>query len=89
MSLPDITTPDGRRAYAFAAIVGAAMTFTAFSAAGVYIVRENAGLSFWLALASQGQVAICIGSLGWVLGRRMVLSAGKDGLSTDDREQGK
>jgi hypothetical protein len=85
MTFPDITTPNGRRAWAFAAIVGGCMVFTVFAAVGVYLVSSVPGLSFWLALAAHGQVFIGMGALGWAMGRRMMAKAGKDGLETDDR----
>lgn len=86
MKLPSIMSPDGRRAWAFAAIVGGCITFTAFAAVGVYIVRSSPGLSFWLALAAHAQVFLGMGALGWVMGRRMLASASKDGVTVDDRD---
>ena len=41
MTIPDIMTPDGRRAWAFAAIVGGAMVFSAFIWIALYMVRIN------------------------------------------------
>lgn len=85
MKLPPIMTPDGRRAWAFAAIVGGCMVFTLFAAAGVYLVRGDAKLAFFLALAAHGQVLVGMTALGWVLGRRMQIEASKDGAKIDDR----
>lgn len=84
MPLPDIETPSGRRAWAFAAIVGGSMVFTVFAAVGVYLVRNSAGLSFWLALAAHGQVAIGLLSIGGLLIKRHV-TATKDGISYEDK----
>lgn len=84
MKLPDIMTSDGRRAWSFAAIVGGCMVFTLFAAAGVYLVRGNAMLAFWLALAAHGQVLVGMTALGWVLGRRVQLEANKDGGRISD-----
>ena len=84
MKLPPIMTPDGRRAWAFSAIVGGCMIFTLFAAAGVYLVRGDAKLAFFLALAAHGQVLVGMTALGWVLGRRMQTDVSKDGIKLDD-----
>lgn len=88
MKLPDILTPDGRRAWAFAAIVGGCMVFTVFAGVGVYLVRNHTGFAFWLALAAHGQVLVGMGAIGWVLGRRMNLEATKDGVKMLDPNGG-
>lgn len=85
MKLPSIETHDGRRAFAFLAILGGCVVFTAFAAVGVYIVRNSPGLSFWLALAAHAQVFLGMGALGWFAGRRMLASATRDGVTVDDR----
>ena len=89
MKLPDIMTPDGRRAWAFAAVAGGSIVFTVFAAVGVYMVREYASLAFWLALAAHGQVFMGMGALSWVLGRRMIVEVSGDGIKADDREDDK
>ena len=85
MSLPDIMTPDGRRAWSFIAIVGGTITFTIFAAVGVYLVRNSAGLAFWLALAAHAQVFLGMSALGWALGRRMSIEVSREGVKSDDR----
>lgn len=57
-NFPSLSTPDGRRAWAFVAIVGGSIVFTMFAAVGVYIVRGDIKLSFYLALAAHGQVIV-------------------------------
>lgn len=84
MKMPNIETPYGRRAWAFAAICGGCMTFTIFAAVGVYLVRDNPHYAFLLALAAHGQVLVGMTALGWVLGRRMDVSVTRDSLSIDD-----
>lgn len=84
MKLPTIMSADGRRAWAFAAIVGGCVTFTVFAAVGVYLVRKDALLAFYLALAAHVQILVGMTALGWTMGRRMILSAGKDGLTASD-----
>lgn len=85
MKLPPIDTHDGRRGFAFLAILGGCVVFTGFAAVGVYLVRNHAGLSFWLALAAHAQVFLGMGALGWFAGRRMLASFTRDGATVDDR----
>ena len=56
--LVNLETPDGRRAAAFAAILGGCVVMTMFAAVGVYLVSGNAQLSFWLALAAHVQILV-------------------------------
>lgn len=53
----DLKTPDSRRVAAACDPWGC-VTMTLFAAFGVYIVRKDAGLSFWLALAAHAQIAL-------------------------------
>lgn len=87
MNLPDIMTPDGRRAWAFIAMVGGSITFTAFAAVGVYLVRDIAGFSFWLALAAHAQVFVVLSGLAALLIKR-TLRVGRDGIEIDDKHTG-
>lgn len=89
---PDIQTPDGRRAWAFIALVGAGMVFTMFAGFAVWNLRHHAEFSFLLGALAHLQIFTVIGALSWVLGRRMLASATRDGVNFDDRphpEQGK
>lgn len=88
MTLPSIQTPDGRPAAAFAAIVGGCVTMTVFAAVGVYLVSGNATYSLYLALAAHLQILVGMTALGWAMGRRMLLEAGKDGAKISDRDEG-
>ena len=83
MTLPDISTVGGRKAWTFLALVGAAMVFTAFAGAGVWIVRDSPGLSFWLALAAHAQIVIVLTGLAALLVRRSV-KATRDGVEIID-----
>lgn len=85
MKLPSILTPAGRRAWAFAALVGGAIVMTGFAAFGVWRVRSSPGLSFWLALAAHAQVALVLLSLGALLVKRSI-SATRDGLTYADKD---
>lgn len=88
MRFPDITTPDGRRAWAFAAIVGGAMVFSAFIWIALWLVRDHHGFVFYLALAAHAQVLVGMTALGWAMGRRLVASVSKDGVNLDDKGHG-
>ena len=79
----DLTTPDGRRAAAFAAILGGCFTMTVFAAFGVYIVRKDAGLSFWLALAAHAQITLGLSAFTALFVKRS-FKAGKDGIEITD-----
>lgn len=83
-----IFTPDGRRALAFFAILGGCIVFTLFAAVGVYLVRGDAQLSFWLAIAAHAQILIGMGALGALLVRRTI-KAGRDGIEISDHGETK
>lgn len=88
MRLPDIATHDGRRAWAFAAIVGGCMVFTAVIIWSVWLIRAHHGFVFYLALAAHAQVFVGMTALGWAMGRRLLASASKDGVTIDDKGHG-
>lgn len=85
MNFPDITTPDGRRTWAFAAITGGSMVNTLYLFALTYLLRDRADYLIWL--AGGAYVVLIIGqtALGWAMGRRLVVSASRDGLNLDDK----
>lgn len=84
MSLPPILTSDGRKAWAFMAILGGCIIMTGFAAYGVYLVQASAGLSFWLAMAAHAQVALGLSGLIALFVRRSV-KIGKDGVEFHDK----
>lgn len=86
MKLPDIMTPDGRRAWAFIALVGGSITFTLFAAVGVYLVHDVAEYSFYLALAAHAQVALVLLGLAALLVKRM-MRIGRDGIEIEDKHE--
>jgi len=81
--LPPLTTPDGRRAWAFAAIMGGCVVMTLFAAVGVYLVRGDAHLSFYLALAAHAQILVGMTALSAQFVKR-TLKAGRDGIEISD-----
>lgn len=83
MNLPDISTPGGRKAWAFLALVGGAMTMTAFAAVGVWLVRNSTGLSFWLAVLAHAQVFVVLTGLAALLVKRSVKIT-RDGAEITD-----
>lgn len=84
MTFPDIATHDGRRALSFLAIMGGAMVFSLFIWVCLYLLRGHSEFVFYLALAAHGQVFVGMTALGWAMGRRLVASASRDGVSIDD-----
>ena len=84
MIWPDITTPDGRRAYSFMAICGGCIVFTGFAAVGLYLVRASAWFTFWLALAAHGQILVGMTAFSFVLGRRVKIKGSRDAFEIDD-----
>lgn len=85
MKLPDITTPDGRRAWALVALIGAAQVFTLFAAFASYQVRSSPWLTLWLGLAAHAQVFVVLAALAWLLGVRRTVKVSRDGAEIDDR----
>lgn len=80
----DLKTPDGRRAAAFAAILGGCVTMTLFAAAGVYLVSGNAKYSFWLAIAAHVQILVGLTAFSALFVKRTI-KAGKDGVEISDQ----
>lgn len=81
--LPPLTSPDGRRAWAFAAIMGGCVVMTLFAAVGVYLVRGETQLSFYLALAAHAQILIGMTALSAQFVKRTI-KAGRDGVEISD-----
>ena len=84
MKLGPLTTPDGRRAYAFAGVMGGCVVMTIFAAIGVYLTSGNVTYSFYLALAAHAQILVGLTALGAQFVKRNI-SIGKDGLSMQDQ----
>lgn len=85
MKLPSIETPEGRRAFAFFAILGGCIAMTLFAAVGVYLVSGDVKLSFWLAIAAHVQILVGMTAMGWAMGRRMQVEVSKDGMEINDQ----
>lgn len=81
-----ILTPDGRRAWAFAAICGGCVVFTVFAAVAVYLVSGNALYSLILGIVANLQILVGMTAFGWALGRRMVVDVTKDGAKISDQD---
>lgn len=86
MTLPPITTADGRRAWAFVAVWIGCIVFTLFAAVAVWLVSGNARYSLILGLAAHVQLLLGMGAFSFVLGRRMRMKGTRDGIELDDRE---
>lgn len=84
--LPTIMSPDGRRAWAFAAIVGGCVVFTVFAAVGVWELRDEPLYTLILALAAHAQILVGMTALGWLLGRKMQFEGTRDGVRLSDQD---
>lgn len=87
MKLPTLSTSSGRKAWALLALIGGAMTFTAFAAFAVYQLRGSPGFTFWLGLAAHGQVFVVLAALAWLLGVRRTIGVKRDGLDITDSDK--
>jgi hypothetical protein len=86
--MPPLDTPNGRRAWSFAAIMGACFVFTTFAAVAVWRVSGDLAYSFYLGLAAHLQLFIALGAFSFTLGRRMQIEATRDGVKLNDAAQG-
>jgi hypothetical protein len=86
MKSPDFVTPDGRRAWAFLAIVGGCVVFTAIIIGSLWLIKDHDEFVFYLALAAHVQVLVGMTALGWVMGRRLQASASRDGVTINDSQ---
>ncbi len=84
MTIPDIMTPDGRRALAFLAIMGGSMVFSLFIWIALYLLRNDPHFVFYLAALAHLQVLVGMTALGWAMGRRLQLQGGTDGVTIND-----
>lgn len=87
LKLPDINTSGGRTAWAFLAVMGGAMVFTAINIWILWMLREHAGFLFYLGIAGHIQILVGMTALGWVMGRRLNVNASKDGVTINDSQQ--
>lgn len=62
------------------------MVFTLFAAFAVWQLRNNPEWTGWLGIAAHAQVFMVLGALAWALGRRLVATFARDGVTVDDRE---
>lgn len=83
--IPDMLDHNGRRAWAFLALLGGCIVMTIFAAVGVYLVSGNAKYSLYLALAAHAQVFVGLSGLTALLVRRSVKIT-KSGAEVEDHE---
>jgi hypothetical protein len=79
----NLFTPDGRRAAAFAALLGGCGVMTIFAAVGVWLTSGNATYSFYLALAAHVQIMLGLTAFTALFVKRSI-KAGKDGIEITD-----
>jgi hypothetical protein len=84
MNLPPIMTADGRKAWAFLALVGGSAVNTVFAAVVLYLVHERVGLAFWLGIVAQAQVLVILTALGALLVKRSV-KVSRDSIEISDQ----
>lgn len=72
-------------AWAFVAIWIGCVVFTAFAAVAVWLVSKNELYTLILGLAAHVQLFVGMGAFAFVLGRRMMLKADREGIEFDDR----
>ena len=77
-------TPDGRRAFAFLAILGGCMVQTLYLFVVTLWLREHAEYLFYLALAGDLLLLVGMTALGWAMGRRLQISGTRDGVTIND-----
>ncbi len=75
----NLGTSEGRKASAFAALLGACIIFTIFAAVGVYLVSGIAKYSYYLALAAHAQIMIGLTAFTALFVRRTI-KIGRDGV---------
>lgn len=85
LPFPTIETPAGRRAWAFRALFGAALVFTAFAAFGVWQVRKDVDKTFWLAVIAHMQILVILSALSALLIRRTIKIT-REGAELTDHE---
>lgn len=84
MTLPDILTPSGRRAYAFVAVLGGCGVMTVFAAVAVWLVSGNEEYSFYLGMAAHAQILLGLGVFGAQFVKRQI-KVGRDGVEISDQ----
>lgn len=84
---PSLAVAEGRRYWAFLAVLGGCIIFTILAAVGVWLVSDNPKYSLYLALAAHFQIFVGMSTFGFVLGRRMRGKAGKHGIEWDDSHE--
>lgn len=88
MTRIDIMTPDGRRAAAFLAILGGCMVNTLYIMCVTMMLRQTPEYLLYLALCSNVILLVSHTALGWQMGRRMSINAGRDGVTLNDAHEG-
>ena len=84
MTLPTLLTPDGRRAWAFAAILGGNIVMTLFVSVAMSLLRHNAVYVFWLGMA--GMTYMLVSNTGLIaLFVKRTVKAGREGIEISDQ----
>lgn len=86
VKLPNINASGGRSAWAFLAVMGGAMVFTAINIWIIWMLRDHPGFLFYLGIAGHIQILVGMTALGWAMGRRLNVNAGRDGVTINDSQ---
>lgn len=77
-----------RRTFAFIGVWGGCVTSFIYICVVTWMLQADAQALFWLAMCANAHLFVGMLALGWFGGRRMSLSATRDGLTIDDRHDG-
>lgn len=88
-ALAALMLPEGRRAWALVALWGAGVAVLAYAAAAMWLVRDHAGLVFWLGIMAHISVLVAISGFAGLLVKRRITGKVKDlaEFGIDDIEQ--
>jgi hypothetical protein len=78
---------DGRRAWAFMAIVGGCMVQTLHLFWITWLLQTHAQYLFYMAVGLIFLLFVGFTALGWQMGRRMQLEGTRDGFKINDNQQ--
>lgn len=69
---PPLASADGRRAWALLALVGGSAVMTLVVVWSIWLIRDQAGFVFWLALAAHLHILLALTGLSALLVKRSI-----------------
>lgn len=82
--LPPAVRIENRRDRALRYVTGGGVAMTIYAGVALYLVRDRPAYVFWLGAGALGLIAVVFTTFSFILGRKVHLTAGKDGLSLND-----